>query len=385
MGRPSARPGAADTGTFGHTQLKSVAGYQTDFWGSNLARYEAAKAAAVFSRWDQDTVALTVVTSVANTWFTALSLQDRLTIAKQNLASSEQVLTVVRARLAVGTASELDVAQQEALVAGERANIPNFRNQLEQEVIGLGILVGTPPEAIAARPGTLVDLALPPVYPGLPSQLLLRRPDVAEVEAELVSATADIRAARAAFFPNIQLTGSAGYSSLALNTLFGPGATVLALTSSLTQPIFDAGTLRGNLEQARGRRDELLANYRKAILQAFTDVENALTAWRFTGEQLVLEQRAVDVAQRAADIARAQVAAGTVDITTVLNAEITLFNDRDILAQVRLAHFQALLNLYKALGGGWTQPAGPIPAQFPGLSPGLVGGGLALPVEGDLK
>ena len=359
--------------------------YETDFWGRNIAHYEAAKASALFSRWDQEVVALTVVTNVANTWFTALDLQDRLAIAEQNLANSEQTLAVIRARLDVGTATALDVAQQEALVAGERANIPNFRNQLEQEVIGLGILVGRPPEAITVRPGTLTELALPPVYPGLPSELLLRRPDVAEAEAQLVATTADIRTARAAFFPNIQLTGSAGYSSLVLNTLFGPGSTVLSVAGSLTQPIFDAGILRGNLEQARGRYAELLANYRKAILQAFTDVENALTALRYTAEQLKLEQQAVDVAQRAADIARAQVAAGTVDVTTVLTAEVTLFNDRDILAQVRLANFQALLNLYKAMGGGWTQPGGAIPGQFPGLSPGLVGGGIALPVEGDLK
>lgn len=359
--------------------------YETDFWGRNLAHYEAAKASAVFSRWDQEVVALTIVTNVANTWFTALNLQDRLAIAEQNLANSEETLAVIRARLNVGTGTALDVAQQEALVAGQRANIPNFRNQLEQQVIGLGILVGRPPEAITARPDTLNNLAFPPVYPGLPSELLLRRPDVAEAEAQLVATTADIRTARAAFFPNIQLTGSAGYSSLVLNTLFGPGATVLSVAGNLTQPIFDAGILRGNLELARGRRDELLANYRKAILQAFTDVENALTALRYTAEQLVLEQQAVDVAQRAADIAQAQVAAGTVDVTTVLTAQITLFSDRDILAQVRLAHFQALLNLYKALGGGWTQPGGAIPGQFPGLSPGLVGGGIALPVEGDLK
>ena len=160
---------------------------------------------------------------------------------------------------------------------------------------------------------------------------------------------------------------------------------MLSVAGSLTQPLFDAGILRGNLELARGRYAELLADYRKAILQAFTDVENALTALRYTAEQLKLEQQAVDVAQRAADIARAQVAAGTVDVTTVLNAEITLYSDQDILAQVRLAHFQALLNLYKAMGGGWTQPGGAIPGHFPGLSPGLVGGGIALPVEGDLK
>jgi NodT family efflux transporter outer membrane factor (OMF) lipoprotein len=359
--------------------------YEADFWGRNAAALESARASAVFSRWDQQVVALTVVTSVANTWFTALDLQDRLAIAERNLADAEQTLQVIRARLQVGTASLLDLSQQEALVAGQRAVIPSLRNQLEQEVIGVGILIGRPPEALAVRPGTLKDLALPAVYPGLPSELLARRPDVAEAEAQLVAANANIKAARAAFFPAIQLTGSAGYQSLALATLFGPGASVLSLAANATQPIFDAGTLRGQLEQARGRYDELVADYRKAILQAFTDVETALTALRFTADQLALQEQAVATARRAADIAGAQLAAGTVDITTVLTAELTLFGDEDTLAQVRLAHYQALLNLYKALGGGWSQPAGPIPDQFPGLSPGRIGGGFALPVGDNIQ
>lgn len=359
--------------------------YEADFWGRNRATLEAARANAVYSRFDQQVVALTVLTNVATTWFTALDLQDRLTIARHNLADSERTLAIVRARLEAGTATALDLAQQEALIAGQRAAIPNLRNQMEQQLIGLGILVGRPPAAIAVRPGSLVDLRLPEVYPGLPSHLLARRPDVAEAEAQLVAANANIKVARASFFPTIQLTGSGGYQSLALSTLLGPGASVLSLASNLAQPIFDAGTLRGQLEQARGRYDELLAGYRRVILQAFTDVEAALAALHFTAEQLALEEQAVATAQRAADIARAQLAAGTVDITAVLQAQITLYTDQDTLAQVRLAHVQALLNLYKALGGGWSQPSGPIPEQFPGLGPGRVGGGFALPVGDNLE
>jgi NodT family efflux transporter outer membrane factor (OMF) lipoprotein len=359
--------------------------YFVDFWGAKAAALEAARSNAVFSRFDKELVALTVLTNVATTWFTALNLQDRLSIAERNLADSERTLKVIQARLEAGTASALDVSQQAALVAGQRANIPNLRSQLEQELIGLGILVGRPPETIAVRPGTLADLAQPPVAPGLPSEVLTRRPDVAEAEAELVAANANIKAARAAFFPAVQLTGSAGFQSLALNTLFGPGASVIAGAANLTQPIFDAGTLRGQLEQARGRYDELLAGYRKSILQAFTDVEDAETALRFTAEQLRLGQDAVYQAQRAADIARAQLAAGTVDVTTVLTTELTLYSDQDTLEQVRLAHFLALLNLYRALGGGWSQPVGPIPAQFPGLSPGLLQGGVALPIGDNVE
>ncbi len=361
------------------------AAYEVDFWGLNRAAQQAAVSSAVFSRFDQEVVALTVVTNVANTWFTALGLADRLVVAQNNLADAEHTLAVIRGRLDAGTASALDIAQQEALVAGERAVIPGLRNQLEQELIGLGILVGRPPEAIDVRPGSLDTLSLPPVSPGLPSTLLERRPDVAEIEAELVAQNFDIKVARAAFFPAVSLTGSYGFANAALNTLFSPGGTLVALAAGFTQPLFDAGTLRGQLELTKGKYDELLADYRKAVIQAFTDVENALTAWRFTTEQEALQRQAVATAQRAADIARAQMMAGTVDITTVLQAETTLFNDQDLLAQVRLTRFQALLALYKALGGGWVQPPGPIPDQFPGLKPGRLPGGIALPVGGNVR
>jgi outer membrane protein TolC len=208
---------------------------------------------------------------------------------------------------------------------------------------------------------------------------------VAEAEAQLVAANFDIKVARAAFFPSIQLTGSYGFANAALNTLFTPGGTLVSLAAGLTQPLFDGGLLRGQLEQAKGRHDELLADYRKSVVQAFTDVEDALTAWRFTTEQEALQRQAVATAQRAANIARAQMQAGTADVTTVLQAETTLFNAADTLAQVRLARFQALLNLYKALGGGWIAPSGPIEDQFPGLRPGLAPGGFALPVGGNVQ
>ncbi len=357
--------------------------YELDFWGRNLASRKAAVASAVFSRFDQQTVALTVVTDTANTWFTALAFSDRLAVARQNLHAAEQVLAVYKGRLDAGTASALDVAQQEALVAGQRTNIPNLTNQMEAQVIALGILTGQPPERVTVQPGTLTSLSLPPVKAGLPSDLLIRRPDIASAEAQLVSQNFNIAVARAAFFPTITLTGNAGYQADALNHLLTPGGALALVAAGLTLPIFDAGTLRGQLEQAKGRYDELLADYRKAVVQAFTDVDTALTAWRYNTEQEALQVLAVQAAQRAADIARAQMDAGTVDITTVLNAETTLFTDRDLLVQVRLARVQSLLNLYKALGGGWTEPEGPINEQFPGLAPNMLKGGVALPVGGN--
>jgi outer membrane protein, multidrug efflux system len=361
------------------------ASYLVDFWGQARASRASAAASAMFSRFDQDTVALTVVTDVATTWFTALALADRLVVAQRNLADSEQTLAVIKGRFEAGTASALDVAQQESQVALERAVVPGLRSQMDQQVIGLGILTGRPPEAIAVHPGTLAGLGLPPVSAGLPSALLRRRPDVSAAEAQLVAQNFDIQVARAAFFPTIQLTGSAGYQAAALNQLVGPGNVLMSLAAGLTLPMFDGGTLRGQLELSKGRYDELLADYRKAVVQAFTDVDLALTEWRFTSEQEALQAVAAARARRAADIARAQMTAGTVDVTTVLTTETTQFNAEDTLVQVRLARFQALLSLYKALGGGWTQPEGAIEDHVPALHPGTAAGGVALPIGGNVQ
>jgi multidrug efflux system outer membrane protein len=358
------------------------ASYEIDFWGKAAASRQAAVSNAMFSRFDRQTVGLTVVSNVATTWFTALALADRLRIAERNLADAQRVLAVFRGRREAGTANELDVAQQETFVATARATVPNLRNQLEQAVIGLGILTGQPPETVSVRPGTLESLMLPPVAPGLPSELLTRRPDVAAAEAALQARNFNIKVARAAFFPSVQLTGSSGFQAASLATLIGPGGALVSLAAGLTAPIFDGGTLRGQLELAKGQYAEQLAVYQKAVLQAFTDVDNALTAWRYTTEQEALEEVAVRQARRAASIARAQMAAGTVDITTVLTTETTLFNNEDTLAQVRLARAQALLGLYKALGGGWDRA---FATERPVLSPATLRGGVALPVGGNLR
>jgi len=335
--------------------------YDLDFWSRNRALAQVAQANAVGTRFDQVTVALNVVTSVANTYFQVLAAQDRLAVAERNLRDAERILGAFRARLTFGTANALDVSQQEALVAGQRAALPNVRNQIEQQRIALGILTGLPPERLTVKGGSLERTPLPLVAPGLPSELLARRPDVASAEAQLVAENANIRAARAAFFPSVQLTASGGLTSATLVAITGPGTVVAQLAGSLTQTIFDNGLRRGQLDQAKGRYDELLATYRRAVLQSFTDVEQSLTALRYASEQERLERQAIAVAQRSADIARAQLEAGTIDIITSLNTQVTLYNDLDLLTQIRLAQFQALVNLYKALGGGWSQAVGANP------------------------
>ncbi len=329
--------------------------WELDLWGRVAAGRESAAASALASRFDQEAVALSVVTAVASTWFQALALQDRVAVAHRNLTDAEMILRAIQARESAGTASALDVAQQAALVAGVRANIPGLQSQLEQQLTALGLLTGRPPSAVTVRPGTLDALRLPEIAPGLPSALLARRPDVAGAEALLAAASANIKVARAAFFPRVSLSGSAGWQSLVLGNLFGPGSLFANVALSGTQAVFDNGALSAQVELDRGRYDELLANYQKSVVQAFTDVENGVRGYDYATEQERLTVEAVRVAQLAADIASEQVRAGTSDVVRALQAQTTLFQDLDSLAQVRLARFQALLSLYKAMGGGWSR------------------------------
>jgi NodT family efflux transporter outer membrane factor (OMF) lipoprotein len=337
------------------------ASYEVDFWGKNLDALRAAQATALGSRYDAQTTWLTTSSSIATTYFEAAGYRDRLAIAEHNLKVSLDLLGAYRGRLSVGTASLLDVSQQEALVASTRAQIPALQSEYQQEVIALGILVGLPPEQISIDPAPLTQLSLPVIGTGLPADLLRRRPDVAYAEAQLISQNQTVRQDVANFYPSLQLTAEGGLSSTALSMLTGPGTTVASLANSITQTIFDNGTKEGTLGEAKGRYKELAADYAKAFLQALTDSETALTQANYAATQETLEAEAVRTAQRSADIVNAQLSAGTVDITTVLNTQTTLFNDEDTLAQVRVSRFMALVSLYKALGGGWSTDAVPWP------------------------
>ncbi|MGH8266734.1 MAG: TolC family protein, partial [Steroidobacteraceae bacterium] len=221
------------------------------------------------------------------------------------------------------------------------------------------ILVGSTPEGLDLASGGLDDLSEPQVRPGLPSELLARRPDVAAAEARLIAANADIAAARAAFLPNISLTADGGYESPALATLLMPASRVWSLGAGLTQPIFQGGALAGQYSFARARYQELLADYHKAVISALANVEDALSGVRETDEQVSRQRQAASHARRAYQFAQAQIRAGTINVLTLLNTETALFTAEDALAQAKYAHLQALVSLYQALGGGWQQ-GGPL-------------------------
>ena len=332
-----------------------TASYELDFWGKNRAQRNAARATAIASRYDQQTVALTVVSSVAGTYFQALEFLDRIQVARQNLENGQKILHGLKLEQTAGTATGLDVAQQETAVALLDAAIPPLLQQFRQLVYALAVLVGKTPESIDVTSGSLTEISSPAIATGLPSQLLSRRPDVAEAEQQLIAANADITAARAALFPDIALTASGGYESSTLASLISPANRVYALSAGLTQPIFHGGALRGQVSFSEARYTELLTTYHKTVLTAFSNVENALVAARQTAEQQERQRDAVAKARRAFEFAQAQMSAGTVNVLTVLNTENALFSAQDVLVQVEYSHLQALIDLYTALGGGWQQ------------------------------
>ena len=282
-----------------------------------------------------------------------LTAQDRLRTAQQNIASAERILNAIRDRFKAGTGTDLDVAQQESVVANQRAQVPPLKQTLDQNINALATLVSRPPEAVRVIGGSLNNIASPRVTPGLPSELLTQRPDIRRQESQLASATANVGNARAQFFPSIQLTGQGGYQSSALSSLFQPHAAFFSMVGSLTQPIFDGGRILGNFEFTKARQDELLQIYRKTVVQAFADVDNALYSIRQTTERLRLQREVVAASRRAFQLAEQQLRAGTADIVTVLNTQTTLFQAEDLLWQAQLARLQAIVSLYQALGGGW--------------------------------
>jgi outer membrane protein, multidrug efflux system len=215
------------------------------------------------------------------------------------------------------------------------------------------VLIGKTPESIDVADGTLNDLQVPEVVAGLPSELLTRRPDVAEAEQQLVSANANITVARAALFPSIVLTASGGYESNVLSSLVSPANRIYAVSGGLTQPIFHGGALRGQLAYSKARYAELLSGYHKTVLTALSNVESALIAARQTAVQQQRQTEAVAKARRAYEFAEAQMSAGTINVLTVLNTENALFSARDTLVEVQYSRLQALVDLYTALGGGW--------------------------------
>ena len=358
--RSKTRPDGGSWSSSDGSSASLGASYELDLWGRNAAGVRAAESSLRASRYDLETVRLTLVAGIADGYFQVLSLRGRLATARENLRIADRVLAVVDARVRNGAASALDLARQQTAVLTQTATIPPLELQERQTLFALALLLGKPPEGFEVGfttgdhlPADFSMLRLPAVAPGLPADLLTRRPDLASAEAQLAAAHANVAEARAALLPAIGLTGSAGLASkVLLNFLDAPTA-VLSLGASLMQTIFDGGRLRSQLDVSASMEREMVENYRKAILAGLADVESTLAASSRTAVQDALQQQMLEQARRALRLAEVRYREGVDDLLVVLDAQRTLFQAEDQLAQIRLARLQASIALYKALGGGW--------------------------------
>jgi outer membrane protein, multidrug efflux system len=362
FGAQSSAVGAGTT--FSQFNAGLTASYMLDFWGKNRAALYAAEENATVARYNREVVTLTTIVTVANTYFQILAAQDQLRVTREDLAAADRILKLIRSQFNGGTASQLDLSQQEALVATQRAAIPPLEVTLGQNIAALAVLVARAPANFTVHGGSTRQIVVPRVTPGLPSELLYQRPDIRQAEAQLASSNFSVESARAAFFPQIQLTGTTGFQSAALASLFTPGAWFYTLTASLTQPIFDGFLLESQLKLAKGVQLQNLQTYRKAVLSAFSDVEKALIALQKFTLQERLQGDVVAASRKAFDVAETQLRGGTVNLITVLQTQQTLFTAENTLVQVRLSKLLAASSLFQALGGGWT-PGGTLAALQP--------------------
>ena len=355
-GQAGSRPRGGPTTTGKSTDVALSASYELDLWGRNASIKRSADESLQATRFDYETVRLTLVASVATTYFDVLTFRARLAIARETVAIAERILGVVDSRARHGVTSQLDLVRQQTAVLQARAIIPPLELLERQTLNALAVLVGRPPEGFDVAGRSVAELPVPGVEPALPAGVLVRRPDIAAAEAELAAANADVAAARAALLPSIRLTGSAGLASDALLSIGSSPTLLYSIAASLLQPIFDGGRLRGQVDFAAARERELVETYRRSILAALTDVENALVAANRTAVQEQLQTQVREGAQRTLRLAEIRYREGVSDLLSVLDAQRTLFQAQDLLAQIRLARLAASVALYRALGGGWEAP-----------------------------
>jgi NodT family efflux transporter outer membrane factor (OMF) lipoprotein len=335
----------------------AVAGYELDLWGRVRSLTDAALAQLAATEEARKAAQISLVASVANAYYAMAGDQALLEVAKQTLDTRSDTLRLIQLRFDNGVASSIDLQTNKSLVESARVAFVAAQRQRALDQNALELLVGGPLPASLPPPPAWDDMALPDVPAGLPSDVLLNRPDVRQAEQQLIAANADIGAARAAFFPTITLTGSYGTASKTLDGLFDHAA--WSFIPQVTLPIFDAGRTRNNLRVSEAQRDIAIAQYEKAVQSAFRDVADALA-----GRATLVEQLAAQQAQTDAEAARFKLSSllftnGVASSLDLLDAQRSLFASQQALVQAKLALLQNRIAVYRALGGGWTpvQPA----------------------------
>jgi multidrug efflux system outer membrane protein len=350
-----AQPGTPVVGyTANHYRLPLNAAYEIDVWGRVRRAVEAADARLDASADDYFTVLLTLQADIAQNYFALRSLDAERDVLRRAIDIRRQALELIRVRFEGGIGTELDVTRAQTEVAtaeSESIGVSRRRAELEHAI---AVLIGLPPADFALAENPL-NIAPPVIPAGLPSDLLVRRPDVARAERLLAARNAEIGVAKAAYFPSIRLTGALGFDSAELGDLLKSGSTAGFIGAGISWPIFDPGRIKGNVDLAKANYEENLAQYRSRVLTAFGDVEDALSGLRILAEQSDAQARALASAQQSAEISTTRYEAGLVIFLEYIDAERTRLATQRLATQIDGQRLLASVGLIKALGGGWEQ------------------------------
>jgi len=328
--------------------------YQVDLWGQYSRATEAARADLLATESAYRTVTISLVSEVANTYLLLRDLDKRLEVSERTLETRLDSLTIIQARFDKGTVPELDVYQAQIEVAVAETAIASFQRQIVQTQNALRILLGRNPGPVTRGDELTAQLFPPAVPTGLPSELLQRRPDVVQAEANLISATATVGVAEALRYPSISLTGTFGAESTDLSDLNSGDAETWGIGANLFAPIFNSGQLKAQAEAARERAEQAMLFYESTLQQSFREVEDALVAVRTYNVENKSQARRAAAARNAARLSRARYDGGVVDYLEVLDTERTLFDAELAQSETLQLYYNAIVRLYGALGGGWS-------------------------------
>ena len=336
-------------------QLSISAAWELDFWGRYRRATESARASLLAQEWAQKAVISSLVSDLASAYFQLRELDLELEISRQTLGSRKDSLGLTQILADHGATSLLDVRQAEQLVFAAGASIPDLEQRIEQQENFISTLLGQNPQSIP-RGRKLLDQPHPLEVPaGLPSSLLERRPDIRQAEQQLIAANAQIGVAKAAYFPQISLTADGGYQSSALTGLFAGPAGFWSIGGSAVQPVFEGGRIRNRVRFAEAQTQEATVFYERTIQQAFRDVSDALVAYRKSQEFRIQQEQLTRAADDAKNLSNMRYKGGATSYLEVLDSDTRYFSAQLTLAQAQLRELEALVQIYRSLGGGWQE------------------------------
>lgn len=338
-----------------NTSLGLSASYELDLWGGLAAARQAGEAQYKASVYASDAQRLSTQAAVASAWFNYLALQERIVTAQHSVEIAARLQNIVESRYRNGAASVAEVAQQKTVLLTQQASLAPLGLQQQQTQAALAILVGDSPLHFTPPQQAISQIKVPNIQAALPLQVIARRPDIANSEAQLEAASANIQQARAALFPSATPNASAGKSAAALFSL-NPAVQTSGWSLNLAETLFAGGRLKNQVKIAQSKRVELLEQYHKTTLTALAEVDNALATADTSAQQENTQLQIVQQAQRSLDLTEVAYREGATDLQSLLNSQRSLFQAQDGLVQQHLARLTAAVDLYRALGGGWQLP-----------------------------